>query len=113
MLYISELLDELTARLPELEWKIGELNASFSNHSLPPGLFRRAIEPSGSACVAEIKTDIQALSQQKNERSAHYLAERIKQKINVLVALCQIQSRKTKPEDKNYFGIKMLSTRQQ
>lgn len=65
------------------------------------------------ACVAEIKADVELLSQQKNERSAFYLAERIRQKINVLVALCQIHNRKNKPEEKVSFGVKMLSTRQQ
>jgi hypothetical protein len=109
----NELLHELIARLPELEWKINGLGSSFSGHSLPRGLFRWSFEPSGAACVAEIKADLQALSQQDNERSANYLAERIRQKINVLVALCQIHSRKNKPQQKAYFGVKMLSTRQQ
>jgi len=113
MIYINELLAELTARLPELEWKISELSTSFSNKSLPIGLFRSNIEPSAAACVAEIKADIKALSQQKNERSAFYLAERIKQKVSVLVVLCQRQNRQKKTEDKVYFGVKMLSTRQQ
>lgn len=109
----NELLTELIARLPELEWKISGLGSSFSSYSLPRGLFRAAIEPSGVACVAEIKADIQALSQQQNERSAFYLAERIRQKVNVLVALCQIHSRKNKSAEKVHFGVTMLSTRQQ
>lgn len=113
MNYINELLAELTARLPELDWKISGLKPFISNHSVPRGLFRSGLELTGAACVAEIKADIQALSQQDNERSAHYLANRIKQKVNVLVSLCQIESRKKKPEDKVYLGLKMLSTRQQ
>lgn len=113
MNYLDKILSELSSRLPELEWKISSLNSSFSSHSLPRGLFRASMELTGSACVAEIKSDIQALSGQKNERSASYLAVRIQQKINVLVALCQIHSRKNKSEEKVYFGLKMLSTRQQ
>lgn len=110
---LDELLTELSSRLPELEWKVSELNSVISSHNLPKGLFRTGLEFSGSACVKEIKADIQALSQQKNDRSAMFLAERIKQKINVLVALCHISSRKKKPDDRVSFGVKMLSTRQQ
>lgn len=113
MNYIDELLAELSSRLPELEWKISALNSSFTSHSLPRGLFRPSPELSGQACIDEIKWDIQALSVQPNQRSASYLALKINQKINVLVALCQIHSRKNKPEEKVYFGLNMLSTRQQ
>lgn len=113
MNYIDEILVELSSRLPELEWKISALNSSFSSHSLPRGLFRPQPELTAQACVDEIKSDIWALSIQKNQRSASYLALRINQKINVLVALCQIHSRKNKSEEKVYFGLKMLSTRQQ
>jgi len=113
MNYIDELLAELTSRLPELEWKVSSLNSFISSKSLPRGLFRSSSELTGLACVEEIKEDIQALGHQKNERSAHYLATRIKQKVNVLVALCQIEGRKNKVEEKVHFGITMLSTRQQ
>lgn len=113
MNYINDLLVELTSRLPELEWKISGLSSIISSHSVPRGLFRSGIELTGPACIEEIKLDIHALSHQKNERSGHFLADRIKQKVNVLVALCQMDSRKSKPEGKVYFGMKMLSTRQQ
>lgn len=113
MKYISELLAELSSRLPELEWKISELSVALSSHNLPKGLFHYGMELTGSGCVEEIKVDIQKLSQQNNERSAYFLAERIKQKINVLVALCQIDSKKSKPAGKAHFGLTMLSTRQQ
>lgn len=107
----DELLTGLIARLPELEWKISGLG--IANHSLPKGLFRTYRETNGSAYVAEIKEDLQSLSQQKNARSALYLAERIRQKVNVLVALCHMHKRRNKSEEKVYFGVKMLGTRQQ
>lgn len=113
MNYIDDLLAELNSRLPELEWKISELGSAISSHNLPRGLFRTGFELTGAGCVKEIQTDILALSHQKNERSAHFLAERIKQKINVLVALCHMGSRKKKSAAPAYFGVKMLSTRQQ
>ncbi|KTD05881.1 coiled-coil protein [Legionella gratiana] len=109
----DELFHKLIARLPELEWKLNGLGMSFLSHSLPKGLFRITSESTAALCIAEIKADIHALSKQTNKRSAFYLAERIRQKINVLVVLCQIHHRKNKPEGKSYFGIKMLSTRQQ
>ncbi|CAM4455553.1 MAG: hypothetical protein LEGION0403_FIIPPAGN_01282 [Legionella sp.] len=107
----KQLLKSLAARLPELEWKVGELGSSFSGHKLPRGLFRTE-SLTGAACIAEIKTDIQSLSRQEGY-SASYLATRIQQKVNVLVTLCQIHSRHHKPEDNASFGLKMLSTRQQ
>ncbi|WP_133136866.1 primosomal replication protein PriC [Legionella rowbothamii] len=107
----QQLLKTLTTRLPELEWKVGELGNSFSSHKLPRGLFRTE-SPTGAACIAEIKMDIQNLSKQEGN-SASYLATRIQQKVNVLVALCQIHGRHQKPEEKASFGLKMLSTRQQ
>ncbi|WP_298628110.1 primosomal replication protein PriC [uncultured Legionella sp.] len=110
---INELLTELNSRLPELEWKISELSSAISSHNLPRGLFRTGFELTGAGCVKEIKADMLALSQQKNERSAHFLASRIKQKINVLVALCQIDNKKSKAAEPASFGVKMLSTRQQ
>ncbi|AWN75413.1 TPA: hypothetical protein ACTUT5_000569 [Legionella anisa] len=109
----NKLLSQLMERLPELEWKISELGSFFSSHQLPKGLFRFDADASGSACIAEIKADIHALSKQQNRHSAFYLAERIRQKINVLVVLCQMHQGKNKSREKVYFGIKMLSTRQQ
>ncbi len=113
MNYIDDLLNELNDRLPELEWKISELSSAISSHNLPKGLFRAGFELTGAGCVKEIRGDIVALSHQKNERSAYYLAERIKQKINVLVALCHMDGRKKKTVAPVSFGVKMLSTRQQ
>ncbi|WP_199739208.1 hypothetical protein [Legionella qingyii] len=109
----NELLSQLMARLPELEWKISELGSFFSIQRLPKGVFRLASEANGAGCIAEIKADIHALSKQQNKRSALYLAERIRQKINILVVLCQMHQGKKKSEEKVSFGIKMLSTRQQ
>lgn len=110
---VHELLDQLTSRLPELEWKISKLSSVIFNKNLPKGLFRSGTELTGASCVKEIKADIHALSQQANDPAANFLAERIKQKINVLVTLCQIDSRKNKSEEKISFGLAMLSTRQQ
>ncbi|HRD68937.1 MAG TPA: hypothetical protein PK657_02220 [Legionella sp.] len=109
--FIDETLAELTSRMPELEWKISNLPISRSN--LPKGLFSLGTEITGLTCIEEIKADIKALSFQNNERSALYLATRIKQKINILVSLYQIHARKQKPIIEESFGIKMLSTRQQ
>ncbi len=110
---IDELLAELTARLPELEWKINSFTSLIRNQNLPRGLFRSGPELTGMSCIEEIKADIQTLSQQKSKQSAQYLASKIRQKVNVLVALCQMESRKNKRDDRAHFGIKMLSTRQQ
>ncbi len=113
MNYIDKLLAELSSRLPELEWKIGSIKASISSHNVPRGLFRASHGFSGQTCVDEIKADIQALSLQLNQRSANYLATRITQKINVLVTLCQIQSKRNKSQERVHFGLSTITTRQQ
>lgn len=110
---INQLLVELTSRLPELEWKISNFSTFISNHTIPKGLFHSSSELTGPVCIDEIKADIRTLSQQKTECGANYLANQIKQKVNILVTLCQMESRKNKVEKKAHFGIKMLSTRQQ
>lgn len=109
----SALLQELTARLPELEWKISALEASLSMHSLPRGLFRPHLEVTATTCIEEIKADIRTLAEQKMASSAYYLAQRIQQKINVLVTLCHLQSSKPKNRKKTNFGLSSISTRQQ
>lgn len=110
---LNDLLADLSSRLPELEWKIKGLGASFPVYSLPRGVFQTPFGVSGATCIAEIKSDILALSRQKNQRSATFLASRIQQKINVLVGLCQMHQRKNNPADKPHFGLSQLSTRQQ
>ena len=108
----DEILNRLIARIPELEWKVRDIGTFISSQNIPKGLFRIA-EPSGASCIAEIKADIYRLSQQNDERSAIYMAERLRQKVNVLVVLCQVYHRKNKPENKFGFCVNMLSTRQQ
>lgn len=109
--YLQQVLSELNARLPELEWKIRDLSLSHKN--IPHGLFRIKHGLSGNLCVEEIRADILTLSRQNNDRGIHYLAQRIQRKIDVLVTLCQIDNRKSKPVEKVSFGLNSLSTRQQ
>ena len=94
----EDLLQQLSARLPELEWKISYLGASLSTKTLPRGLFTPHLEMNAANCIAEIKADIQKLASQKNDNSAKYLAARIERKILVLVTLCHLQMNKPKPK---------------
>jgi len=114
MISVKESLQQLSARLPELEWKLGTLHITPKPYQLPRGLFRERFELTAESCIDEIKADLKSLHQQHNELSAHYLAQRVSQKINVLVRLCQQRERK-KPtlEPQTAFGIQALSTRQQ
>ncbi|KTD28074.1 MULTISPECIES: hypothetical protein [Legionella] len=107
------LLQELASRLPELEWKISALGTALSMTSLPKGLFRPRLEMTAATCINEIKEDIQALAEKRTPLSAYYLAQRIQQKITVLVTLCQLQANKPKVEERPNFGINSISTRQQ
>lgn len=113
MNYVHDLLTELSGRLPELEWKLARLNPGLFSKNTPKGLFRCRHDLTGANCINEIKIDIQSLERQDLEEGASYLAGQIKQKINVLVGLCQLEARTAKPVESKSFGIKMLSTRQQ
>jgi hypothetical protein len=110
---MDEILAELTSRLPELEWKISRLPQPSFAANLPKGLFQLKAEVNGESCIKEIKLDIQALSRQTNERSIKYLAERIQQKINVLVTLCLVKGKGKPNDEKRSFDVNTLSTRQE
>lgn len=111
--YLEGLLDELSARLPELEWQVCGLSTRIVAKQLPQGLFRQHFDATAVMYINEVKEDIHTLAKQKNQSSGLYLAERIKRKIDVLVMLCQIDNRKEKPESRPAFSLKSLSTRQQ
>ncbi|MDI9818911.1 MULTISPECIES: hypothetical protein [unclassified Legionella] len=109
---IESLLEELEARLPELEWKIRALDRIFfSSKSLPQGLFRVQANAPAAAFITEVKKDIQALAGCPSERSGYYLAQRIHQKINVLVNLYRIHVKEVKTEASH--PLDSLCTRQQ
>lgn len=110
---IKQLLAELSGRLPELEWKLGNMGKVFSSKSLPKSLFRLGMGASSRAYVEEIKTDIQILGQRRDQSSALFLAGRIRQKINVLVALCQLDTTLEKPDTNINYNMDRLATRQQ
>lgn len=113
MAYLEQLLAELSARLPELEWQVCEFHSKITARHLPQALFRQKHDATPVMYINEIKEDISALARQKNQSSGLYLAERIKRKIDVLVMLCQIANRQQKPETNPTFSLKSLSTRQQ
>lgn len=91
---VNKLLTELLARMPELEWQLSKLGAVFSPSTLPPGLFHQPYDAPVTDYIAEIKKDIARLSSQTNFQRTHYLALKINQKINVLVALCASYNQK-------------------
>ena len=110
---IDEQVNVLSARLPELSWKLNALYSVLNPKLLPRGLFQYQFETTPKSCIDEINADLQALSYHKNERSSHYLAERVSQKINVLVRLCQMHKDKKPTQQTITFGVKAISTRQQ
>ncbi|KTD75515.1 hypothetical protein [Legionella waltersii] len=110
---IDQVLDELSSRLPELEWKLNKLKSGITTQHLPRGLFSIGREFTGKACIDEIRTDIHSLQTRKSDQGSYFLAERIKQKINVLVLLCQIHHDHKKQEEVNSFKLQALSTRRQ
>ncbi|WP_131782613.1 hypothetical protein [Legionella gresilensis] len=110
---IDSLLASLLKRLPELEWQLSKFGPVFSFKLFPPGLFRCYPKDDIDAYSKEIKDDIKILSQQENSQASHYLAQKINQKINVLVTFCQQQANQKIPLTNNDFSINKLTTRQQ
>lgn len=110
---IESLLTNLSARLPELRWKLSQLGPSFRVSSLPKGLFRlnTAIEP--QAYVQEIQQDILTLAQREDYQCSVFIAEKISQKINVLVSLCHQYRPINKVKTTPAFTVDRLISRQQ
>lgn len=113
MTTINETVRLLSARLPELAWKLGALDSTLNPKLLPRGLFNYQFEMTPQSCIDEINENLQAVKNQTNERSAHYLAERIHQKINVLVRLCHLRGEKKSQAGSMPFGVQAINTRQQ
>jgi hypothetical protein len=115
MLGMTDVLDGLMSRLPELEWRLGEIGA-ITEKQLPRGLFRCAEEGRrlDAVCyIREIKSDIEALGRQREIHSERYLVEKVSQKIHVLLQLCQLARRKTESKPRAPLSVHRLSTRQQ
>lgn len=113
---ISEILAELNGRLPEITWKLNQLQTPITVSNLPRGLFTIPFEADSSCFIAEIKSDINRLTAQKNELAIRHLADLIHRKINVLVKICQINQRKASSATlagKGVFNLSSFSTRQQ
>lgn len=112
---IASLLMELDSRLPELEWQLGKQGVYIEPHNLPEGLFGTACRTNAAACIAEIRLDMERLALQENQPAALHLAERIRQKIRVLVMACRNKNtgRDKKVQEQKGFHPDALSTRQQ
>lgn len=106
-------IDRLSARLPEVEWKLLRMGAVLNATLLPQGLFRHQLEYTPKSCVDEIRADLATLKSQNNEQATCFLAQQVLKKINVLVRLCQQKLKKKTSEQQVPMGIHAISTRQQ
>lgn len=113
MLFLNDLVTRIEARLPELEWMLKTRHIPLNRSNLPRGLFYDRFEMTLASCIEEIKFNLMALKQETHERSARFLAERVQQKINVLVGLYQLHGEKKTPNTTVHFGVQTISTRQQ
>ncbi len=113
MTALDDDVHRLSARLPELAWRLSMLYSVLNPKLLPRGLFYEQFEMTPQSCIDEINADLQTLNDHDNERSVHYLAKRVSQKINVLVRLCQKQIDKKTTGVSQTFGVQTISTRQQ
>ena len=109
---LQETILILQARLPELEWKLKQLDIRAIGKMLPKGLFISQSDTNFQSCIDEIRDDLFVLKKQSSERSAIYLTEQISRKVNVLIRICQLNkdSSKKKPHS---FSMSYIGTRQQ
>lgn len=111
---MDDLLTRLSARLPELEWMLNRLGRAFYSGLLPRGLFPEKITLTPRDCMDDIRTDLKRLSQQTEAGRIRYLADRVHQKINVLVHVCQRHTHSpVSTKSSHTLDLTTLSTRQQ
>ena len=113
MTLIEDLSEVLAARLPELEWKLGGVDETLSSKLLPPGLFSSQINMSTQKCVAEVRSSLLALKDERSEQSMQYLAKRINRQLNVLVRICKLHAKELPQHVSSAFDMQAMSTRRQ
>ena len=113
MTFIDAAIQQLSARLPELSWKLNALGPVLQPTLFPRGLFCSRFELTPASCIDEINADLATIHAQTNEQAVHYLAERVVKKINVLVRICQQHSKQKKPDRQVALGVQAINTRQQ
>lgn len=106
---LDTIIQKLEERLPELEWKLNN-SSKIIFSELPTDLFPKKIEGRPAELITLLKQEIQRLSEQKNDSSCYYLAQKLYQKINLLVLCLKLQ--KTKSDQTNFYPPS-FSNRQQ
>ncbi|MCX7118070.1 MAG: hypothetical protein NTW94_09280 [Legionellales bacterium] len=109
---MSESLQNLSARMPELLWKLSTKYSVLNATQLPRGLFKQRLEMTPQALVDEVDANLGLLKKTTHELSAHYLAGKVSQQIHVLVRLCQRMSTPSQNASPSTFGISSITTRQ-
>lgn len=103
---LEDLTARLKARLPELAWYVNKIDP-IALKRLPKGIFQEQDELSFDACFQEIEAHIERLVSVTNERSQYFLAQKIDEKINILVSFCHYFS-KEDVSAKAMFQVKEL-----
>jgi primosomal protein N'' len=106
-------ITKLRARLPEIAWRLRGVD-SLRRH-LPIGLFACAtphqtggVEP----YIDEINSNLDALERDPHGHRAHFLAQQINTKIEVLLRLSQLPVATTSSVPGARLGLNSLATRQ-
>lgn len=113
---IETIVLELRSRLPELEWKLSQVPFHVFRTHIAKGLFRTQQPKNPIAFLDEIRMDLMSLNQHiLHEQSAHFIADRIRTKIDLLVRLCILYGQTEAPArdfTKNLL-TKLVTRRQQ
>ena len=111
---IDDSVIQLETRLPELAWKLNKLRHVALAQLLPQGLFRDMSAPTPHTLLDDVKNDLASFKQQVNPLCKQHIAQKIHQKIAVLVYLCQrYSSDDISTAKKTTWHLQEMSTRQQ
>lgn len=110
---IQGLIEQLNARIPELEWKISQLPPNKSSWRLPRDVFRLKPGSPYLGYVSEVKEDLAQLALQRGATGQHYLAKKIEHKISLLIRMCVLQALQKAGSPTTIGVLQRLSTRQQ
>ncbi len=108
-----EAVFDLQARLPEIAWRLRAVDSLWRH--LPPGLFTCTTHEqtcTAEQCIKEITSNLNTLHHTTNARVAHFLAQQIQTKIEVLLKLSQLPVASQRSTSSQRYTIDSLLTRQ-
>jgi hypothetical protein len=110
---LNDAVHALATRIPELEWRLSKL-PYIARAKLPRGLFQHDTHLTwidSRRCIESLRHDLEALQANPDDFAAHFIAQQLSRKVNVLLRICHESS--FKEARLPVFSMQRMSTRQQ